>query len=225
MIRVAIIEDHQVLIDALDLMMQLEGAFMFVGGANTLASGRELLASKRPDVLLLDLGLPDGYGLDLLPVLPELSPTTRVIILTGHSDETTLMACIEAGARGFLQKGCSLNGLLSSISKVYNGETIIPQELLLSLLKQSHREKTIHNHENDIWENLTPREYEILVQLAAGKTGEEIASQFNIAPLTVRTHVRNLMSKLGVHSRLEAVAFGFKHGILSRPQETPAYMY
>ncbi len=223
MIRVAIIEDHQVLIDALDLMMQLESAFSFVGGANDLASGRELIASAKPDILLLDLGLPDGNGIDLLAYISQVSPATRTIVLTGHSERDTLLNAMEAGVSGFLQKGCSLNSLLTAIHKVHAGEIFLPPDLMLSMLKHSHREKSVIDHQNEIWEDLTPREYQILVALAAGKSGDEIAAQMNIAPLTVRTHVRNLISKLGVHSRLEAVAFGLKHGILSRPQETSMY--
>jgi len=223
MLKIAIIEDHQVLIDALKLMMQSDNEFEFAGGANTLAQGRELIHFARPDVLLLDLGLPDGNGLEILPCVMEISPSTRVIVLTGIMDEEVLLRAVDAGVTGFLMKGCSLTELLSSIRKAAEGEMVVPPRLLINLLKRNNREKSIKHQNDAIWENLTPREYQILTHLASGETNDEIATYLNIAPLTVRTHVRNLMSKLGVHSRLEAVAFGLKHGIIGKTTENMSY--
>lgn len=216
MLKIAIIEDHQVLIDALKLMMQFEDEFDFVGSANTLAGGRDLIASVQPDVLLLDLGLPDGNGLEILPFLAETSPSTHVVVLTGLLDEEVLLSAVDAGVTGFLMKGCSLTELLSSIRKAAQGELVVPTKLLINLLKRNNQEKIVNSQDDVIWERLTPREFQILTHLAAGESNDDIATYLNIAPLTVRTHVRNLMSKLGVHSRLEAVAFGLKHGILGK---------
>jgi DNA-binding NarL/FixJ family response regulator len=90
----------------------------------------------------------------------------------------------------------------------------MPPSLLIRLLKRVPRDRTVVSHSDGIWSHLTPREIEVLMQLASGKSSEDIAEELKIAPLTVRTHVRNLLSKLGVHSRLEAVAFGVKHGLI-----------
>jgi len=94
----------------------------------------------------------------------------------------------------------------------------MPSQLLVSALRRMVHNHTVVSHKETLWERLTPREREILGCLAAGKSGDEIAAELNITPLTVRTHIRNLLSKLGVHSRLEAVVLGVKHGLLDLRQ-------
>jgi DNA-binding NarL/FixJ family response regulator len=185
-----------------------------VGAASSLLAGQSLLQQAGPDVLLLDVGLPDGDGLALIPAVKSVSPHTQVVILTCSTDETTLMRAIDSGASGFLSKGCSLTELMNTVRRAAAGEIVMPPSLLIGLLRRMPRDKAAVHKDDVIWEQLTSREKEILSRLARGKSGEAIASELHIAPLTVRTHVRNLMSKLGVHSRLEAVAFGMKYGLI-----------
>jgi DNA-binding NarL/FixJ family response regulator len=217
MISIAIVEDHQVLSDTLGLMFRREPELQFLGSANTLASGKELVRSNPPDVLLLDIGLPDGDGLDLIPLVKQTRADTQVVILTSLTDETTLMRAIDHGVNGFVSKSSSLPDFASTIRQAADGEIVIPNSLLMGLLMRMPRDKAASYREEKGYEPLTLREREILESLAAGKSGSAIAEEMHIAPLTVRTHIRNLMSKLGVHSRLEAVAFGLKHGIIDSP--------
>ena len=214
MITVAIIDDHQVLVDALEMFITREKEFEFLGKANDFRSGKSLLQRARPDVLLLDIGLPDGDGLDLIEEVKKNGARTQVVVLTCLQDEGTLMRAIDSGVNGFINKGCSLNELLSTLRQAAHGEIVMPPSLLMGLLRRIQRNKAAVSNDEIIWEQLTLREREILNRLAKGMSGEGIASELNIAPLTVRTHVRNLMSKLGVHSRLEAVAFGLKYGLI-----------
>jgi DNA-binding NarL/FixJ family response regulator len=167
-----------------------------------------------PDVLLLDIHLPDGNGYDLVPKVIEFSPNTHIVVLTSYTDEQTIMRAIDMGVCGFLPKSASLSEFYATIRKAAEGELVMPPHLLVGLLRRVQRDRAVISREDTIYERLTPREYEILVCLAAGKSGSVIAKELNITPLTVRTHVRNLMSKLGVHSRLEAVAYGVKHGLI-----------
>ena len=215
MIRVAIIEDHQILVDAIELMFRLDGGFSLVGSAPSMSNGYEMIHRVTPDVLLLDINLPDGNGYDLIPKIVECSPRTHVIILTSFTDEETIIRAIDSGVSGFLPKNTSLSDFLDTIRKVSEGEIIMPPRLLIGLLKRVPRDRAVMRNNDSLWERLTPREKEILSHLAEGKSGSIIAEELNIAPLTVRTHVRNLMSKLGVHSRLEAVAFGVKNGLIN----------
>jgi DNA-binding NarL/FixJ family response regulator len=137
-----------------------------------------------------------------------------VVVLTSYTDEDTIMRAIDIGVSGFLPKSASLSDFFDTLRKVVEDEIVMPPSLLIGLLRRVPRDRAVMRREGTMWERLTPREYEILICLAAGKSGSTIAEELNIAPLTVRTHVRNLMSKLGVHSRLEAVAFGVKHGLI-----------
>ena len=217
MITVAMIEDHQILVDSLGLMLRYEDDIQFLGAAASLSDGINLVQTCTPEVLLLDVGLPDGNGLDLIPEIVETSPKTNIIVLTSLSDEATLMRVIDSGISGFVSKNSQLSDLLATIRKAAEGEIVIPTSLLMGLLMRMPRDKAAAFREEKGWERLTLREQEILGMLAMGTTGNEIADELHIAPLTVRTHIRNLMSKMGVHSRLEAVAFGLKNGIIEPP--------
>ena len=214
MISIAIVEDHLVLVEALELLLSSEGDISIAGCADNFSDGQEMLRRIKPDVLILDVGLPDGNGLDLIPIVKANIPDTKIIILSCMTDETTLIRAIDGGVTGFISKGSSLSKLLSTIRKVAQGEIVLPSSLLFGLLKRYPRDKAVVSVEEQLWERLTPREQEVLAHLAHGKSGDDIAETLHIAPLTVRTHVRNLMSKLGAHSRLEAVAFGLKYGLI-----------
>ncbi|HEX9617185.1 MAG TPA: response regulator transcription factor [Anaerolineales bacterium] len=217
MISVAIIDDHQVLVDALQMLMSQEADLSFLGSAGTLEDGRRLIQQIPSDVILLDVDLPDGDGLDLVPFIKENSPTTQIVVLTSLSDERTLLRAIDSGISGFTSKNSSVSELLSTIRQASQGEIVVPTSLLLGLLMRLPRDKAAAYHSEKGWERLTPREYEILNGLARGKSGLVIAAELNIAPLTVRTHIRNLLAKLGVHSRLEAVAFSLRNGLIDPP--------
>ena len=217
MITVAMIEDHQLLVDSLGLMLRYEDDIQFLGAAASLSDGIDLVQTCTPEVLLLDVGLPDGNGLDLIPEIVEISPKTNIVVLTSLTDEATLMRVVDSGISGFVSKNSQLSDLLATIRKAAEGEIVIPTSLLMGLLMRMPRDKAAAFHEEKGWERLTLREQEILGMLAMGKSGNEIADELHIAPLTVRTHIRNLMSKMGVHSRLEAVAFGLKNGIIEPP--------
>jgi DNA-binding NarL/FixJ family response regulator len=147
-------------------------------------------------------------------VVQAKTPETKIIVLSCLTDENTLIRAIDSGVTGFISKGSPLSKLMSTIRKVAQGEIVLPSSLLFGLLRRYPRDKAVVSMEEQLWERLTPREQEVLSHLAHGKSGEDIANTLHIAPLTVRTHVRNLMSKLGAHTRLEAVAFGLKNGLI-----------
>jgi DNA-binding NarL/FixJ family response regulator len=217
MITVSMIEDHQILVDSLSLMLRYESDIDFLGSASSVTKGHNLIKETTPDVLLLDVGLPDGNGLDLIPEVNQISPDTNIVVLTSLSDEATLMRVIDSGISGFVSKNSELSELMETIRKAAEGEIVMPTSLLVGLLMRLPRDKAAAYQEEKGWERLTMREQEVLELLATGKTGSEIAEELHIAPLTVRTHIRNLMSKLGVHSRLEAVTFGMKNGLIDPP--------
>jgi two-component system nitrate/nitrite response regulator NarL len=217
MVSVAIIEDHQVFVDALSMYLQRNPEFRLIGSAGTFAEGSELIQGRSPEIVLLDVGLPDRNGMDLIPEIRRHSPKTKIIVLTSFSDESTLMRAIDSGVSGFVQKGSSLSELLTAMRDVAEGEIVMPVSILIGLSKKVTRDQASTYHSVNGWEPLTDREKEVLLLLSRGCTGKAIAAELYISPLTVRTHVRNLLSKLGVHSRLEAVSFGLRNGLIEPP--------
>ncbi len=215
-INIVIVEDHQVLVETLKLVIQNEGDMQMVGEASSLADCMELLRQTCPTILILDVSLPDGDGLTLVPKINKLCPDTNILVLTSFSDEETLMRAMDLGVSGFVSKNQHLSELLSAVRLAAQGEIAIPASLLLGLLGRKphpHRQATeVPEHET-----LTPRESEILSYLAQGLSALEIAGMLNISQLTVRTHIRNLIEKLGVHSRLEAVTYALQKGLISPP--------
>ncbi len=216
-ITVAIVEDHRVFVDSLGIVIRQEPDFELLGAAETLSAARNLIRENLPNVLLLDVALPDGNGLDLVDFVKNVSPQTQIVVLTSLTDESTLMRAIDSGVSGFISKSSPLTELLSAIRNAAQGEIVIPASLLVGLLIRMPRDRAAAYREEQGWERLTVREQEILEMLAMGKTGDDIANELHIALLTVRTHIRNILSKLGVHSRLEAVAFGLKEGLIKPP--------
>ena len=216
-LRVAIVEDHQVLVDALKLYLQREADFEFQWSAGSIADAQKKVQATPPDVMLLDVNLPDGDGLEFIPFVKAVSPDIHIVVLTSLSDENTLMRAVDRGVSGFVSKSSPLHDLVSAVRRAAEGEIIMPAGMLVGLLKRVPRDQAAYYTDQKGWEPLTPREREVLSLLSVGKSGEEIAAELHIAPLTVRTHIRNLMAKLDVHSRLEAVAFAIKHGIVEGP--------
>jgi two-component system, NarL family, nitrate/nitrite response regulator NarL len=215
-ITIAILEDHQVLVETLKNVIQQEEDMQVVGEAGTCVEGLELIRLSHPSILILDVSLPDGDGLSLVPKINKLSPDTNILVLTSFSNEVTLMRAVELGVCGFVSKNQHLSELMNAIRQAAKGEIAIPTSLLLGLLG---RKPHIRRQAADVpkYEVLTKRETEILRYLAQGHSGNEIAEILHISPLTVRTHIRNMIEKLGVHSRLEAVTYALQQGLIDTP--------
>jgi DNA-binding NarL/FixJ family response regulator len=214
-ISVVIIEDHQMLSDALVTLVNSTPDLVAVGSADTCASGLALVERTRPDVLVMDVGLPDGDGIDLVAEVRRCHPQACVLIMTSLSDTETLKRAIDAGVNGFVPKRRPAVELLSAIRQAAAGEIVMPAGLLLTLLSGAPKETSPASRPARL--ALTAREREVLACLAVGQSSPQISTALSIAPPTVRTHIGNLMTKLGVHSRLEAVAVALRDGLIERP--------
>jgi len=215
-IVIIIVDDHQVLTDALTIILRSQPDLQVAGVAATCAATREALARTCPDVLLLDISLPDGDGLSLVPDVKRLCPETHVLVLTSASDEKTLMRAIDSGVNGFVMKTRPLSEVIGAIRQAAEGEIVMPTGLMHSLLGRMAQARGTRADQPGS-KPLTPREREILTCLARGMSGPGIAAALNIAPLTAKTHIRNVLEKMGVHSRLEAVALALRHGLIEPP--------
>lgn len=220
-ISIFLVDDHRLLTDALTVIIQSERDLKVVGAADTCAAACESLSRTCPDVLLLDVALPDGDGLSLIPEFNRLCPGIHILVLTSFSDEKTLMRAIETGVNGFVSKERPLSEVITAIRRAAEGEIVMPTSLLLGVLVRMRRIRTPPAAQPRV-ESLTPRQQEILTCLAQGMTGAQIATALNISLLTVRTHITNLLEKLGAHSRLEAVSYALRYGLIDPPLEQQA---
>lgn len=207
-IRVLIVDDHDMFAQTLRRFLEAESEFDVVA---TAATGSEAAAKAErlsPDVVLLDFELPDADGATVAATIKTVRPEAKVIMLTGYTDDAVLVAAIEAGCSGFITKDKRADELVDAVRAAHSGEAVIAPDLLGRLLPQLHRGGPKEGA------NLSKRELEILGMLVDGRSTASIASELVISVATVRNHVQNLIRKLGVHSKLEAVAVATRVGLI-----------
>ena len=208
LIRVLVVDDHEVLASSLAHVLDAEPDLHCVGVANSLERARSLLRTTSPDVLLLDHRLPDGDGVAAIGELRSLRPSVAVVVLTASAADHVLVKAIEGGASGFLSKTRSLGEVTSAVRAAASGEALISPELLARLLPRLSRTG------NSRHQDLTEREREVLGLLADGLTNAAIAERLFVSVHTVRNHIANLSTKLGAHSKLEALSIAVRERLL-----------
>jgi DNA-binding NarL/FixJ family response regulator len=168
----------------------------------------------RPDVALLHAALPGCDGISAIALIKERAPDCKVLVLTDEEDQGALTHALEAGANGYLTKESPVGELIDAVRAVHRGETLVPPRMLGRLFDGLIRQRRDQDAAIRLMSRLTRREREVLVLLAEGAGNEAIAETLIISPETARTHIQNVISKLGVHSRLEAATFVMQNGIL-----------
>jgi DNA-binding NarL/FixJ family response regulator len=201
-IRVLCVDDHPVVRDGISAIINLQPDMMLAGAAATGGEALEQFFELRPDVALVDLRLPDMSGFDLIKKIRDKSPNARIIVLSSHEGDADIQRALEAGAQGYVAKGIVREELLATIRSVHAGKRRLPAAVA----------QTLAEHMAD--EPISPRELEVLSLMAAGKRNKEIASELSIAEDTVKMHVRNILSKLQVNDRTEAVTVALRRGII-----------
>jgi two-component system, NarL family, response regulator LiaR len=215
-VSLLICDDHRTLTDALAMVVERDPDLRLV--APPVADPEraiELCREHQPDVVLMDIVFKGGTGIGGIEAtrrIKEMSPSTKVVIMTAHDDERLLVEAVEAGASGFLGKDEPADEVLSAAKAAAEGEVLIEPATLSRLLHQVTKEREERREVQVLFAKLSDREWEILRLLAQGMRNEGIASALFISPQTVQTHVRNVLGKLGVHSKLEAVALAVKQG-------------
>ena len=219
-IRVLFVEDHQLLAEALAAMLAREPDMDVVGTAGSVADAK-VMARERVDVVLMDYRLPDGTGADATRAIKARWPAARVVMLTAVKDDETVLESIQAGADGYLTKDRAAEDVVNAVRAAYAGETLLPRPVIVEIARRvaAARER---GEDRKLVEPLTPRELEVLRALTDGLSTPEICEKLYIAPNTLRTHVQNIMGKLRVHSKLEAVAFALKNRLVEPPQPEDA---
>jgi DNA-binding NarL/FixJ family response regulator len=215
-IRVLLVDDHQLLTGALAALLSREPDMEVVGVAGTVADAKTM-AKDRLDVVLMDYRLPDGTGAEATRAIKARWPAARVVMLTGVNDDETILESIQAGADGYLTKDRAVDEVVSAVRAAHAGETLLPRSVIVGIAQRVVAARDKGTERRQI-EPLTARELEVLKALTEGLSTPEICERLFIAPNTLRTHVQNIMGKLRVHSKLEAVAFAIRNRLVEPPR-------
>ena len=214
-IRVLLVDDHKLLTDALSGLLRREPGIEVIGVAGSVADARAA-AHERMDVVLMDYMLPDGTGAEATRDIKRRWPAAKVIVLTAVADDETMLDAVEAGADGYLTKEKAGSDVVSAVRAAYAGEMLLPRAVAYQLAQRVASTRTRTRSHIDV-QDLTPRELEVLRALVEGRSSRDICAELYIAPNTLRTHVQNLLAKLRVHSKLEAVALALRNQLVEMP--------
>ena len=213
-IRLLLVDDHEVVRRGLRMLLENEADLVIDGEAGDGAQALSLVEKLRPDVVIMDITLPDVSGIDAARQIKALHPNVAVVALTIHEDEQYFFEMLQAGASGYVPKRAAPDDLITAIRAAYHGETYIYPSLA-KLLVNDFLSRTSDEDENAAMSRLTPREQEVLSLLAEGKTNDEIAAELVISPHTVARHRENLMGKLGLHNRSELGKYAIRKGLIN----------
>lgn len=213
-IHILLAEDHAVMRTGLRLVLERQPDFRVVGEAS---DGREAVAlaqQQKPDVIIMDIGMPNLNGIEAARQVTTSLPQTCVVILSMHSDEAYVLRALKAGARGYLLKESAESDLISAIRAVHNGKAFFSPAVSRMLVEDYIRQLQDREIE-DSYELLTTREREVLQLIAEGKSNKEIAAVLNVSLYTVESHRGNLMEKLNLHTVPELILYAVRKGVIS----------
>lgn len=210
-ITLVIADDHRAFAEALAYALgkerDLEIVAVMTDGEETAAT----VADRQPDVVLLDLQMPGVDGLETSRRIRSACQDTAVIILTGSDDELAHGRAVRAGAAGFLQKTAAIDDLAEAVRRAHRGEPLNPQDEVRAALERLKRVRSRDGDMAQRLDRLTPRELEILQLLSDGRSTDGISAELGVSRSTLRTHVQNILMKLGVHSKLDAIVAAIRH--------------
>ena len=214
-IRVLLVEDHASFRETAASVLEREPDFKVVGQAGSLAEARGMLEGV--DVAVVDLFLPDGWGKTLIKELREASPTAQALVLSASLERAQIARAVESGAAGVIHKSVGIDQVIEAVRRLRAGETLMPVEEAVELLRFAGAKREQEHEARLTIAELTPREREVLGALAEGLDGKEIAEKLNISVPTERNHIASILAKLGVHSRLQALVFALRYGVVEIP--------
>jgi len=213
-VRILLIEDHATVREALAATFEREEGFEVVGQAGSLEEARGMLGMESVDVAVVDLGLPDGYGGDLIKDIREANPHAQALVLSASLERAQIAQAVQSGAAGVLNKTAPLDEVVGAVERLRAGETLMPLSEVVEMLRFAGARREEEHEARWAVESLTPREREVLQALAEGLDSAGIAERLNISLRTMRNHMASILSKLGVHSQLQALVFALRHGVV-----------
>ncbi len=212
-IRLLLVDDHAVVRSGLKMLLASEADVEIVGEAGSGSEAVSAAGSARPDVVLMDIGLPDMTGIEAARVIKSQFPKIAIVALTIHEDEEYFFKMLEAGASGYVPKRAAPEELLTAIRAAALGEVYLYPSLAKLLVKDYLSQEHAAEHKPTL-DGLTAREQEVLSLLAEGAANDRIAGSLVISPETVERHRENIMHKLNLHSRSELVRYAIRKGII-----------
>ncbi|MGI8521727.1 MAG: response regulator [Nocardioides sp.] len=215
-IRVIVVDDHQLFRRGLTMLLTAEPGIDVAGEAGDGAAGVALATEIAPDVVLLDVRMPRKSGIEACVAIKEAVPTAKIIMLTVSDEEADLYEAVKSGASGYLLKDSSIEEVAQAIRVVADGQSLISPSMAVKLIDEFKlMSRPERNHVSSL--RLTDRELEVLRLVARGMNNREIAKELFISENTVKNHVRNLLEKLQLHSRMEAVMYAVREKLLDLP--------
>ena len=211
-IRVLLVDDHSVMRDGLRLMLELSGEFHVVGQARDGEEAVRAAADLSPDVIVMDVVMPNKDGVEACREIMESAPETRVVMLTASTEEDAVIEAVAAGATGYLQKVSGMDRLLDTVREVAAGELRVPAEVVRRVFAGIRRGAETEEEEDQ--SQLTPRDREILALFCRGMSYARIAEGRGVKPVTIRNAVYAIQRKLGFGSKQEIVVWAVRNGLL-----------
>ncbi len=212
--RILLVEDHASFRQTLASVFDQEPGFEVVLQAGTLAEARGEIDGLQADLGVIDLSLPDGEGTELIGELREANPDFAALVLTASLDRAEHARAVEAGAAGVLHKSADVDAILDATRRLGEGETLLSEDELIALLRLAGQNREEEVEARASIEQITPREREVLQMLAEGLSNKEIAAKLHMSVDTERTHMMNILNKMGVHSRIQALVFATRYGLV-----------
>jgi len=213
-IRIYLIEDDRSIVRFVEETIALRPEWRLVGYSDTVTHARTMAPLSAADVFLVDLGLPDGRGEDLLRLLHVSKPAAELLVFTVFGDESRLITALQMGATGYVLKGCSTQELIDAIEQVQEGGAPISPLLARMLLKKFRASSPLDGNDVGEWPTLSDRETDVLKLVAQGYVNKEIAQRLGIGVATVSTHIKSLYRKLAVHTRVQVVKVAQERGLI-----------
>ena len=211
-VHILLVEDHASYRQAIASMFEREPEFVVVGQAGTLSEARKILYGV--DLAVVDLTLPDGYGGELIKELRAFNPQAQVLVLSASLDRAEIARAVEAGAAGVLHKTVEMYEVVEAVQRLRAGETLLPVEKVVELLRFASYQRDQEYTAQQAIAQLTTREKEVLQLLAEGLGSKEVAERLHISSKTEANHMSSILSKLGLHSRLQALVFALRYGMV-----------
>jgi two-component system, NarL family, response regulator LiaR len=209
MIRVVFVDDHEMVRIGVSAYLSAQPDIEVVGEAADGKKGVELALELRPDIILMDLVMKEMDGIEATRQIIEAWPDAKVIIVTSFLDDEKVYPALEAGATSYMLKTSKADEIANAVRATYHGQSVLEPEVTGKMMVKMRQK-----HQHLPHEELTSREMEILMLMAQGKTNQDIADELYIALKTVKTHVSNILSKLTVQDRTQAVIYAFKHSLI-----------
>ncbi|PJN89363.1 response regulator transcription factor [Bacillus sp. mrc49] len=213
MIKVLFVDDHEMVRIGVSAYLTAQADIEVIGEADNGLKAVELALELRPDIILMDLVMPEMDGIEATKRIIEKWPEAKIIIVTSFLDDEKVYPALEAGATSYMLKTSKASEIARAVRSTFQGQSVLEPEVTGKMMEKLRRPK-----KNELHEQLTNREMEILLLMTQGKTNQEIADELYIALKTAKVHVSNILSKLDVQDRTQAVIYAFKHSLVDDEQ-------